>query len=74
MARNLAILFGVVFVLVGLLGFVQNPLVGEGALFHTNLVHNLVHSLFGVILLVVASRYPGSSARSLKILGAVYLL
>lgn len=76
MAKKLAILFGVVFVLVGLLGmFVSNPIVGmAGSLFETNQVHDLVHILFGVILLVVAFMAPMKSALWLKILGVVYLL
>lgn len=74
MAKTLAIVFGVVFVLVGILGFIDNPLVGEGALFHTNTMHDLVHLLFGVILLAVAFRAPGKSAKWLKILGIAYLV
>ena len=74
MAKKLAIVFGVVFVLVGLAGFVPNPLVGAGALFDTNLLHDLVHLAFGLILLVVAYVAGGKSAFWLKILGVVYLL
>ncbi|MCI0597484.1 DUF4383 domain-containing protein [Candidatus Parcubacteria bacterium] len=74
MAKTLAIVFGIVFVVVGLLGFVPNPLVGEMAIFETDMMHNLVHLLFGVILLVVAYMYAGSAALWLKILGVVYLV
>ncbi|HYE23414.1 MAG TPA: DUF4383 domain-containing protein [Candidatus Paceibacterota bacterium] len=75
MAKTLAIVFGAMFVLVGLLGFVPNPLVGpEGALFETDLMHNLVHLLFGVILLVVAFKNEAASALWLMILGIVYLV
>jgi hypothetical protein len=74
MAKKLAIVFGAIFVLVGVLGFVENPLVGEGALFHTDMLHNIVHLLFGVILLAVALKVPGKSAKWLKILGVVYLI
>jgi hypothetical protein len=74
MAKTLALVFGIVFVLVGLLGFVSNPLVGPTGLFVTNGLHNIVHLLFGIIL-IWASR--GGQARSvswLKILGVVYLV
>ena len=75
MAKKLALLFGVVFIVVGLLGmFVPNPLVGAGALFDTNMAHDLVHLLFGIILLAVALKMPGASAKWLKILGVVYLV
>lgn len=74
MAKKLAILFGVVFVLVGILGFVSNPLVGPTGIFETDMMHNLVHILFGLILLVVAFAAAGKSALWLKILGVVYLV
>ncbi len=74
MAKKIAVVFGVVFVLVGILGFIPNPLVGAAGLFETNMLHDLVHLLFGIILLVVAFKAPGKSGLWLKILGAVYLL
>lgn len=75
MSKTIAIVFGVVFVLVGLLGmFVPNPLVGAGALFDTNMAHDIVHLLFGIILLIVAFTAPMKSALWLKILGVVYLI
>ena len=43
MAKRLAMIFGVVFVLVGLLGYVDNPLVGPVGMFATNGTHNLAH-------------------------------
>jgi hypothetical protein len=74
MAKTLAIVFGVVFVLVGILGFVPNPLVGAGAIFNTNHLHDLVHFVFGLILLAVAFMAPAMSGMWLKILGVVYLV
>ena len=74
MAKMLAIVFGVVFVLVGILGWVPNPIVGMGALFDTNMVHDLVHLVFGLILLAVAFALPKHASLALKVLGVVYLL
>ena len=74
MAKTLATVFGVVFVIVGLLGFVGNPLVGEGVLFHTNLTHDIVHLIIGIILLAVAFMAAEQSALTLKIFGAIYLI
>ncbi len=74
MSKTIAIVFGVVFVLVGILGFVPNPLVGPMGIFETNAMHNVVHLLFGIILLVVAFTAPMKSALWLKILGVVYLV
>lgn len=75
MAKTLAYIFGIIFVLVGLLGlFVSNPLVGQGSLFDTNTAHDLVHLIIGLILLAVAMWAPMQSSMWLKIVGAVYLL
>lgn len=74
MAKTLAIVFGAIFVLVGILGFVNNPLVGPSGIFMTNGLHNLVHLLFGIILLVASRGGQASSASWLKILGVVYLV
>lgn len=74
MAKKLAYVFGAVFVLVGLLGFVNNPLVGANGIFETDALHNLVHLLFGVVLLVVAMKAAAKSALYLKIIGVIYLV
>lgn len=74
MAKKLAVVFGVVFVLVGVLGFVSNPIVGANGLFLTDTLHNLVHLVIGIVLLVVAMSAPAKSASWLKIFGVVYLL
>jgi Domain of unknown function (DUF4383) len=74
MAKTLAMVFGVVFVLVGLLGFVGNPIVGTTGLFETDGLHNIVHLLVGIILIVVAATAAQMSSMTLKIVGVVYLL
>lgn len=74
MAKTLAIVFGIVFVLVGILGFMGSPIAGPMGIFQTNTLHDLVHLLFGIILLAVAFMAPAKSASWLKILGVVYLL
>ena len=74
MAKKLAIVFGVVFVLVALLGFMNSGIAGENGIFQTDTLHDLVHLLFGVILLVVAFTAPARSAAWLTILGIVYLV
>jgi hypothetical protein len=74
MAKTLAIIFGVVFVLVAILGFVNSGIAGENGIFQTNMLHDLVHLLFGLILLVVAFTNEARSAAWLRILGVVYLV
>ena len=76
MTKTLAKVFGWVFILVGVLGFFSNPIVGEDGLLPTQtLVHNIVH--------LRARHHPshgfrngsvGQAARWLKIVGVVYLL
>lgn len=66
--------FGIVFVLVGLLGFFDNPIVGMSGFFQTDLLHNLVHLIVGVVLLGVAMMAAEQSALALKVFGVVYLL
>lgn len=49
MARTVAVLFGAIYLLVGIIGFVlESPLFG---LFSVNALHNIVHILIGAILL-----------------------
>jgi hypothetical protein len=74
MAKTLAMVFGIVFVLVGLMGFIDTGLVGESGMFQTNTLHDLVHLLFGIILLVVGMKSQASAASAMKIIGIVYLL
>ena len=67
-------ILGIVFVIVGVLGFIENPIVGEYGYFMTNAVHNLAHLLIGIIMLVMASKGEASAAMSMTIFGVVYLL
>jgi len=63
-AKTAAIFIGLIFIAVGLLGYVDNPIVGtsEGAIFHTDSVHNIVHIISGALFLLVALAAPGSAA------------
>ena len=65
-----ATVLGGVFVLVGILGFVMDPILGY---FETSLIHNLVHLLSGVGLLALAFTGAGRRARlGLLAVGGVY--
>ena len=74
MAKTLALVFGYVFLLVGILGFISNPIVGSTGLFHADLNHNLVHLISGIVFLVVAYTAPAKASMTLKVFGVVYLL
>jgi hypothetical protein len=73
--KTAAIVFGAVFVLVGLLGFV-GPLAPKGALlgvFAVSPLHNIVHLAGGIVLLAAALTGGGANSRvTLLIFGAVY--
>lgn len=74
--RSASILFGIVFIAVGILGFFPNPIIGESAdaIFHADTVHNTVHIISGVLFLLFAFAIPARAGLFLKIFGVVYLL
>ncbi|MHB1770034.1 MAG: DUF4383 domain-containing protein [Minisyncoccota bacterium] len=75
MAKTLTLIFGVILVLLGLLGFISNPLIGANALFVADAAHNLIHIILGAILLAVALWASESSVLWLKLIGvATFLL
>lgn len=75
MAKKLAMILGIVFIIIGLLGFVANPLVGAaGSLFPANTLHNLIHLITGIIGVWVAAKSMSGTMMFLKIFGIIYLL
>jgi hypothetical protein len=81
MAKKLAVVFGIVFVIVGILGFFGNPIVGREAtdasmnpIFVTDAIHDLVHLLIGIVLLLASGKGNRASATALKVFGVVYLI
>ena len=75
--QRVAQVFGVVFLLVGLLGLVTTPLNLTGGmllgLFPVNVLHNLVHLAFGVWGLV-AGRDPAGAKTYCQVSGVIYLV
>ncbi len=74
MAKKWAMVFGIVFIVIGLLGFISNPIVGRAGYFMTNGLHDLVHIISGIIMLVVAMKNDKAASTVLIIFGFVYLL
>jgi hypothetical protein len=81
MIKKLAILFGAVFLLVGILGFFPalTPANAEGerhllGLFEVDTVHNVVHLLSGAVALAAGLLSGYASRLYFKIFGAVYAL
>jgi hypothetical protein len=74
-AKSLAILFGVIFIAVGILGFIDNPIVGSStdAIFHADAFHNYVHIGSGVLFLLVALASPAAASGFMIFFGIVYL-
>ena len=72
MARKLATFYGLIFVLVGLLGFVSNPIIGRASYFLTNPAHDFAHLILGGLLLSLASTGNRAAKPALYVTGAVY--
>jgi Domain of unknown function (DUF4383) len=71
MAKTICKLLGVVFILVGLIGFAKPDLLGA----HLNATHNLVHIISGALALYFGFAASLSAARGFCLaFGAVYLL
>src|SRR3954466_6893859 len=74
MVKTMAVLFGLVFLVVGILGFVPAVTKDEMLLgiFHVNTAHNAVHLLSGVAALICGMMGAGASRMYFRIFGLVY--
>ena len=74
--KTAALIIGFIFLAVGLLGFVPNPIVGDShdAIFHADSVHNMVHIISGILFILVAFAAPHRAGLFLKVFGIIYLL
>lgn len=72
--KTVALVFGIVFLLIGILGFVPGltPNMELLGLFMVNGLHSVVHLLFGV--LGIAAAFTGTGRLYNRISGIVYLL
>lgn len=82
MLRKVALIFGIVFLLVGILGLVTPGGMGMSAdppsamilgLFPVNVLHNVVHLLFGVWGIVASRSWNGAKTYG-QIGGVIYLV
>lgn len=80
MVKSLAILFGIVFLVVGILGFVpaatkdMNGMPMLLGIFHVNTMHNIVHLASGAVFLLCGLSGAGPSRTFFQIFGIVYAL
>ena len=74
MVKTAAVLFGVVFLLLGILGFVPAVTKDEMLLgiFHVNAAHNVVHLLSGAVALFAGMTSMGAARMYFRIFGLVY--
>jgi hypothetical protein len=78
MVKSAAILFGIVFLAVGILGFVPGVTTDVNGMpmllgiFHVNTAHNFVHIASGVVFLLCGMAGAGASRMFFKIFGLVY--
>ena len=70
--RTAGLILGIVFIVVGILGFIPNPLVSPTGLFVVNTLHNIVHLASGAVIL--AGVYSFGAGLGLKIIGVVYAI
>jgi hypothetical protein len=71
-ADLLAKIFGLVFLLVGIIGFIPNPLVSETGYFQVNEAHNLIHIVTG--LLFLAGAYFDAPVWTIRAIAVLYTI
>ncbi|MCX7089651.1 MAG: DUF4383 domain-containing protein [Methylococcales bacterium] len=71
-AKLVAVIFGLTFVAVGLMGFVENSIASEYGFFQANWAHNLVHLITGAIFLLGAVNFLGQEKRFVLYSGYFY--
>ena len=71
MAKTIMYVAGVVFIVLGLLGFVNDPVLG---IFDVNGMHNIVHLASGILAFIFASQGESQARTYALILGIVYAL
>ena len=75
MIKTAANLFGIVFLLIGILGFVPAVTPANGMLlgiFHVNTAHIFVHLASGVVFLLCGMAGVGASRTFFRIFGVIY--
>jgi uncharacterized protein DUF4383 len=76
MIKALAVIFGIVFLAVGILGFVPGITTGDMLLgiFMVNPAHSVVHIASGIIFLLAAMAGAGPSRLWFQIFGIIYAI
>ena len=69
MIKKVSWVFGAIFVLAGILGFLTNPVLGFLA---PSLISNVVHILVGIVLIAMAGK--PSAGMTVKAVGIIYVV
>ena len=74
MIKTAAVLFGIVFILIGILGFVPGVTDNQMLLgiFHVNAAHNVVHLLSGAAALFAGITSAGAARIYFRVFGVIY--
>jgi hypothetical protein len=74
MIKSAAVLFGIVFILIGILGFVPGITDNQMLLgiFHVNAAHNVVHLLSGAAALFAGMTSTGAARIYFRVFGVIY--
>ncbi len=74
-AKKIGMVFGIVLVILGLIGFVGGfGIVGANGFFMTDMTHDIIHLVIGLVLLFGAMKSPSSMPMLLKVIGVVVVL
>lgn len=71
--RKIIIILGALLVLLGLLGFVPNVLIGKDGFFLTNIFHDLVHIISGLVIIFVSLKRINFIGEYLRKIGILYI-
>ena len=74
MSKTIAILFGLIYVAMGIIGFFDTGLVGPDGFFASNTLYNVVFLVVGAVLLGGAAGRWGATRGTNMIVGAVLAL
>lgn len=69
-------IIGFVFIAVGILGFIPNPIIADSheAIFHADAVHSSVHIVSGLLFVIFSLGAATYAATFMKVFGVIYFM
>jgi hypothetical protein len=74
MINKIYLVFGTGLIVFGAIGFVENPMIGDGGFFHIDLFHSIVLVLFGVFFIITILNRLDIFARFVKVLCLYFIV